>query len=80
MSWGLSESILRRLIKWVAWLSFYSCTGLTVFEGVQYRIRENQGLDPVPASVPVGILTMVTAGVLAVSLLALLIMRLRSSR
>lgn len=54
---------------------------LTLVEGVQYRMREDQGLDPVPAPDWVAASTLGGLGVFAVALLGLvvLVLLVRSS-
>ena len=44
---------------------------LTVIEGVAYRVREDQGLDPIPAALWVANLTYAGLWVFAVALVAL---------
>jgi len=66
---------MKRVVLWFSvagGLSLATVVTLTVIEGVKYRLREEQGLDPVWAPTWVSATTSVGIGIFALSAIVLL--------
>ncbi|CAO1654120.1 hypothetical protein NYA9BBAC_02734 [Salinibacterium sp. NYA9b] len=66
---------MKRIVVWfsvVGGLGLITAITLTVIEGMNYRLREQQGLDPVWASPWVSTTTIFGIGLFAISAIVLL--------
>lgn len=71
---------MKRIVLWfsvVGGLGLITAITLTVIEGMNYRLREEQGLDPVWASPWVSATTIIGIGLFAVSAIVLLAIAVR---